>query len=97
MCEVSCHLTLLCSAEELNVCNRGLKSIRKLAVVNRTARGTFLKSPVRLKKEPEPYLKDIAGYVNELIKDGDTIQIGVGRATEPLVRLGMFDGKHHRL
>jgi len=44
-------------------------------------------------KEPEPYLKEIMGYVNELIKDGDTIQIGVGRTTEPLVRLGMLDGK----
>lgn len=40
-------------------------------------------------KEPEPYLKDIAKYVNGLIKDGDTIQIGVGRTTEPLVRLGL--------
>ena len=47
----------------------------------------------RVKKEPEPYLKDIAGYVNGLIKDGDTIQIGVGRTTEPLVRLGMLEGK----
>lgn len=45
-------------------------------------------------KEPEPYLKDIAGYVNELIRDGDTIQIGVGRTTEPSVRLGMLEGKH---
>ena len=45
-------------------------------------------------KEPEPYLKDIAGYVNELIKDHDTIQIGVGRTTEPLVSLGVLDGKH---
>lgn len=45
-------------------------------------------------KEPEPYLKDIAGYVNSLIRDGDTIQIGVGRTTEPLVRLGMLEGKH---
>lgn len=48
----------------------------------------------RLKKEPPPYLKDIAGYVFELIKDGDTIQIGVGRTTEPLVTLGALDGKH---
>ena len=48
----------------------------------------------RAKKEPEPYLKDIARYVNELIKDGDTIQIGVGRTTEPLIRLGMLEGKH---
>lgn len=44
-------------------------------------------------KEPEPYLKDIAGYVSSLIKDRDTFQIGVGRTTEPLVRLGMLEGK----
>jgi 4-hydroxybutyrate CoA-transferase len=48
----------------------------------------------RVKREPPPYLKDIAGYVSELIKDGDTIQIGVGRTTEPLVMLGMLDDKH---
>jgi len=48
----------------------------------------------RTLKEPEPYLKHIAGYVSELIKDGDTIQIGVGRTTEPLVHSGMLDGKH---
>jgi len=45
-------------------------------------------------KKPEPYLKDIAGYVSELINDGDTIQIGVGRTTEPLVQLDLFNGKH---
>ncbi len=44
-------------------------------------------------KEPESYLKDITGYVSGLIKDGDTLQIGVGRTTEPLVVLGLFDGK----
>ncbi len=48
----------------------------------------------RAKREPPSYLKDIAGYVSELIKDGDTIQIGVGRTTEPLVMLGMLDNKH---
>ncbi|MFC1944392.1 acetyl-CoA hydrolase/transferase family protein [Chloroflexota bacterium] len=47
----------------------------------------------REKKEPEPFLKDIAGYANSLIKDGDTIQIGVGRSTEPLVGLGLFNNK----
>ena len=45
-------------------------------------------------KGPESYHKAIAGYVSELIKDGDTLQIGGGRTTEPLVRLGMLDGKH---
>lgn len=49
----------------------------------------------RVKKEPAPYLKDIAGHVSELIKDGDTIQIGVGRTTEPLVLLGMLNGKRN--
>jgi 4-hydroxybutyrate CoA-transferase len=45
-------------------------------------------------KEPEPYLKDITGYVSGLINDGDTLQIGVGRTTEPLVRLGLLEGKN---
>lgn len=48
----------------------------------------------RMPKEPEPYVKRIAENVSELIKDRDTIQIGVGRTTEPLVRLGLFRGKH---
>lgn len=47
----------------------------------------------RVVKKPEPWLKNVAGYVNSIIRDGDTIQIGVGRTTEPLVGLGMFDGK----
>ncbi|MBI2854549.1 MAG: hypothetical protein HYX87_06485 [Chloroflexi bacterium] len=45
-------------------------------------------------KEPEPYLKTIAQYVSELIPDGSTLQIGLGRTTERLVRLGMLDNKH---
>ncbi len=44
-------------------------------------------------KAPEPYLKKIAQNVAELIRDGDTIQIGVGRTTEPLVKLGIFEGR----
>jgi len=48
----------------------------------------------RALKELQPHLKDICGYVSEIIKDGDTVQIGVGRTTEPLVRLGLIDGKH---
>jgi len=47
----------------------------------------------RERKDPEPYLKDIAKYVNGLIEDGDTLQIGVGRTSEALVALGMLDGK----
>ena len=48
----------------------------------------------RVVKEPEPYVKRITEYVSDLIKDGDTMQIGVGRTTEPMVRLGLFDDKH---
>lgn len=48
----------------------------------------------RALKEPESFHKQIANNVAELIKDGDTIQIGVGRVTEHLVRLGMLDDKH---
>ena len=44
-------------------------------------------------KETEPYLYKVAQNVSELIKDGDTMQIGVGRTTEPLVRLGIFKGR----
>jgi 4-hydroxybutyrate CoA-transferase len=44
-------------------------------------------------KEPEPYLKDIASHVSQVVPDGDTIQIGVGRTTEPLVGLGLLEGK----
>lgn len=44
-------------------------------------------------KEPEPHLKDIAGFVSGLIRDGDTLQIGIGRTTEPLVRLGLLEGR----
>ncbi len=44
-------------------------------------------------REPEPYLKSIAGNVSGLVRDGDTIQIGVGRTTEPLVGAGLLDGK----
>ena len=47
----------------------------------------------RAKRESEPYLKDIVGYLSPLIHDRDTIQIGIGRTTEPLVQLGLFDNK----
>jgi 4-hydroxybutyrate CoA-transferase len=44
-------------------------------------------------KGPEPYLKNVAENVSSLIKDGDTLQIGIGRTTEPLVKLGLLNGK----
>ncbi|MBW1996469.1 MAG: 4-hydroxybutyrate CoA-transferase [Deltaproteobacteria bacterium] len=47
----------------------------------------------REKREPAQYMKDITRHVSELIRDGDTVQIGIGRVTERLVELGLFDGK----
>lgn len=35
----------------------------------------------------------IAHHVNQLMKDGDCIQIGSGATSNPLVRAGVFDGK----
>jgi 4-hydroxybutyrate CoA-transferase len=43
-------------------------------------------------EDPYPEAYDMAGYVKELIKDGDTIQIGVGRPTTWLPKVGLFDG-----
>jgi len=40
------------------------------------------------------YCYGIAHYVNQLIKDGDCIQTGTGATSNPLVRAGVFDGKH---
>ncbi|MDO8473719.1 MAG: acetyl-CoA hydrolase/transferase C-terminal domain-containing protein [Dehalococcoidia bacterium] len=47
----------------------------------------------RVAKQPEPYVRRIAELVSGLIRDGDTIQMGIGRTTEPLVKLGFLDNK----
>ncbi len=43
-------------------------------------------------EEPYPEAYEMAGYVRELLKDGDTIEIGAGRPTTWLPRVGLFDG-----
>ncbi len=40
-------------------------------------------------------IKQIAEHVSTLIKDGDTLEIGVGTTTEPLPRLGIFDKRRN--
>lgn len=47
----------------------------------------------RTPREPDVYIKKVAQNVASLIRDGDTIQIGIGRTTEPLVKLGIFSGR----
>ena len=39
--------------------------------------------------------RGIAHHVSELVRDGDTIQVGVGSHTGALPRLGAFDGKEN--
>ncbi len=43
---------------------------------------------------PPPETSIIAGFVNEVLEDGDTIQIGAGRTATRLVTEGAFRGKH---
>jgi 4-hydroxybutyrate CoA-transferase len=41
---------------------------------------------------PAPYLDDIVANIAQFIEDGATLQIGVGRTTESLVRAGLLSG-----
>ncbi len=43
--------------------------------------------------EPSDQAKGVAGYIAELIRDGDTVQIGVGTPGVFLPSLGVFDDK----
>jgi len=45
--------------------------------------------------EPPPGIRAIAGYVSHLVKDGDTIEIGVGMPSAWMMTLGAFDDKHN--
>lgn len=49
---------------------------------------------IRQQVQPEEHVKVIGQYVSTLIKDGDTIEVGAGTASEPLVLAGTFDSKH---
>jgi len=42
----------------------------------------------------DPVAEAIAGYVSQMVKDGDTFQIGTGYPSQLMVRLGAFDDKH---
>jgi acyl-CoA hydrolase len=48
--------------------------------------------PVRATRGIAPFPKAIAGFVNELVKHGDTIQVGTGMMTAQLANNGAFDG-----
>jgi len=57
-----------------------------------TAAGDFVSPHVGL-DDPTEAAKGIAPYLSELISDGDTFQVGVGRPSSFMVKLGVFDNK----
>jgi len=44
--------------------------------------------------DPTPAARDIAKYLAEVVNDGDTVQIGVGRPSSFMVTLGVFDDRN---
>src|SRR5690606_23057217 len=48
--------------------------------------------PIPMRERPD-FPMAIAGYVNELICDGDTVQVGTGAMTGQLVVAGALEGK----
>ena len=44
--------------------------------------------------EPPEFTRTIAGYLRELVNDGETIQIGTGEPSRFMARLGVFEGRH---
>jgi 4-hydroxybutyrate CoA-transferase len=49
--------------------------------------------PFRQREAP-PEAQAVAGFVNEIIEDGDTLQIGAGRTATFMAEGGAFEGKH---
>ncbi|MFH1486263.1 MAG: hypothetical protein ABIH46_09345, partial [Chloroflexota bacterium] len=41
----------------------------------------------------EPHIEMIAAYVASLIRDGDTLQVGTGTTSEPLIQAGILNGR----
>lgn len=41
--------------------------------------------------DPEPHVAPIANNISDLIRDGDTLQVGVGSATEGLIMAGLVE------
>ncbi len=67
-------------------------ALRVMAGVLRIVGGDVAAPHVGL-DEPTDAARGIASYLKELIKDGDTFQIGVGRPSSFMVKLGAFDNK----
>ncbi len=67
-------------------------ALREIVEVCRIVGGDFVAPHVGL-DEPTETARGIAHYLKELINDGDTFQVGVGRPSSFMVKLGVFDDK----
>ncbi|MBI4310674.1 MAG: hypothetical protein HY681_02740 [Chloroflexi bacterium] len=59
----------------------------------------FLEDQPREARDPQPpaipeEVRKMAEFIKPLIRDGDTVQIGAGSATEPLASCGVFNGRN---
>jgi len=62
-------------------------------VENPSPSPTAAQSPWRRLREPSAQAREMAGHIATLLRDGDTIEVGVGGDTEALALLGIFDGR----
>lgn len=69
---------------------RTLRTLIGIHQVMGEAAGNFVAPHVGL-DEPTDAARGIAHYLRELIDDGDTVQVGVGRPSSFMVKLGVFD------
>lgn len=81
----------LIEEEELRM--RAVERISALSLEEAQERVTLLKKRRGI-AEPDPVGVAIAKHVSQIVKDGDTFQIGTGFPAEDLVALGAFDDKH---
>jgi 4-hydroxybutyrate CoA-transferase len=54
----------------------------------------ILERPRLVRRDPPEEAVAVAGFVNQIIEDGDTIQIGAGRTATFVAAGGAFEGKH---
>ncbi|MFQ5925028.1 MAG: acetyl-CoA hydrolase/transferase family protein [Dehalococcoidia bacterium] len=67
-------------------------ALRQILNICKIVGGDFVAPHVGL-DEPTEAAIDISHYLGEIINDGDTFQVGVGRPSSFMVKLGVFDNK----
>ena len=73
---------------------RVAEGIATLELEEARTRLSRLSTMLGLATEPDPVATAIAQYVSQMVKDGDTFQIGVGLISSQMITLGAFDDRH---